>query len=123
MQPQTIMTLPSLSDSAQAMTVEQLYARLQPLTWPASPTFWNWAKTFRCEPLVIFEPATPDDCRLILELARREQRRVRAAGVGHSPSDLACTTEFMLRTTKMNRLISVRLPASLCSPFFRHICH
>ena len=46
-------------------------------------------------------------CQLILELARREGRRVRFAGVGHSPSDLACTKEYMLRTTKLNRVLEV----------------
>jgi len=46
-------------------------------------------------------------CRLILELARREGKTVRAAGVGHSPSDLACTSGYMVRLTKMNRLIQV----------------
>lgn len=32
---------------------------------------------------------------------------MRFAGVGHSPSDLACTADFMLRTVKMNKVLEV----------------
>lgn len=46
-------------------------------------------------------------CALIFELARREGKTVRAVGVGHSPSDLACTNEYMLRTTKLDRVLDV----------------
>lgn len=48
-------------------------------------------------------------CALILELARREGKTVRAVGVGHSPSDLACTNEYMLRTTKLDKVLEVSL--------------
>lgn len=69
--------------------------------------FTNWGQTFHCTPLAIFEPENEFQCELILELARREGKVVRAVGVGHSPSDLACTNGFMLRTTKMNRVLEV----------------
>lgn len=70
--------------------------------------FINWGRTFACAPLAIFEPESVDQCQLILELARRNRQVVRAVGVGHSPSDLACTSGYMLRTTKLNRLLEVR---------------
>jgi len=57
----------------------------------------------------VFEPENEFQCELVLELARREGKIVRAAGVGHSPSDLACTNEFMLRTEKLNRLLEVNV--------------
>lgn len=85
--------------------LEQLYGLLQPII--VSSKFANWSETFTCSPLAIFEPETEYHCELILELARREGRVVRAVGVGHSPSDLACTTGYMLRTTKLNRLLEV----------------
>ncbi|KAG2356800.1 L-gulonolactone D-arabinono-1,4-lactone oxidase [Suillus spraguei] len=93
-----------------AIPLPQLYDLLQPITVPnTSPKakFTNWGLTFTCTPLAVFEPTTELQCEFILELARREGRVVRAVGVGHSPSDLACTTGYMLRTTKLDRLLEV----------------
>jgi L-gulonolactone oxidase len=73
------------------------------------PRFTNWGRTFACAPLAIFEPENVHHCQLILDKARREHRVVRAVGVGHSPSDLACTSDYMLRTTKLNRLLEVNV--------------
>ncbi|PCH43020.1 L-gulonolactone/D-arabinono-1,4-lactone oxidase [Wolfiporia cocos MD-104 SS10] len=87
-----------------------LDARLAPITVPAgSPRarFVNWGRSYTCAPLAVFEPRTEYECELVLELARRERRPVRAAGVGHSPSDLACTDGYMLRTEKLSRVIEV----------------
>ncbi|KAK1232191.1 D-arabinono-1,4-lactone oxidase [Marasmius sp. AFHP31] len=89
---------------------QNLYETLRPctITTPSSgATFSNWADTFACKPLLVFEPEDEYQCELILELARREGKVVRAAGVGHSPSDIACTNEFLLRTTKLNRVLKV----------------
>ncbi|KAG6856844.1 hypothetical protein H0H87_012902 [Tephrocybe sp. NHM501043] len=88
--------------------LQNLYQLLQPVTVPStSPRakFSNWGKSFYCTPLAVFEPENEFQCELVLELARREGKIVKAVGVGHSPSDLACTNEYMLRTTKLNRLL------------------
>ncbi|KAG9311081.1 D-arabinono-1,4-lactone oxidase-domain-containing protein [Chiua virens] len=71
--------------------------------------FTNWGLTFSCAPLAIFEPENVDHCQLILDHARRHGRTVRAVGVGHSPSDLACTSGYMLRTLKLNRVLEVNV--------------
>ncbi|KAF8182879.1 L-gulonolactone D-arabinono-1,4-lactone oxidase [Pholiota molesta] len=79
-----------------AIALDTLYERLAPVTVPhhsKKARFTNWGQTFTCTPAA---------------LARREGKRVRVAGVGHSPSDLACTDEFMLRTTKLNKVFEVR---------------
>ncbi|KAI8972568.1 L-gulonolactone/D-arabinono-1,4-lactone oxidase [Trametes punicea] len=89
-----------------------LYELLAPVTVRAGhpkATFTNWGLSYTCTPLSVFEPETEDQCRLVLELARREGKTVRAAGVGHSPSDLACTAGFMLRTGKLNKVIEVNV--------------
>lgn len=91
--------------------LEDLYRLLQPITLPSTSSrarFSNWGQTYHCKPLAVFEPETEWQCELILELARREKKVVRAVGVGHSPSDLACTRGFMLRTEKFNRVLEVR---------------
>jgi L-gulonolactone oxidase len=88
-----------------------LYSLLEPcIITPSSPRakFANWSKTFHCTPLLVFEPSDVDQCRLIFQLARREQRSVRIIGEGLSPSDLACTSDYMLRTSKLNKLRVVR---------------
>lgn len=95
-----------------SLSTQSLYDALDEVTVPASSpraSFANWAKTYVCDPLAIFEPRTVHQCALILELARREGKTVRAVGVGHSPSDLACTNEYMLRTTKLDKITKVSL--------------
>jgi len=94
------------------LSTQSLYDILKDVTLPASSPharFTNWARTYVCSPLAVFEPWTVRQCALILELARREGKTVRAVGVGHSPSDLACTDEYMLRTTKLDRVLDVSL--------------
>ncbi|THG99118.1 hypothetical protein EW026_g3174 [Hermanssonia centrifuga] len=92
------------------ISLRDLYRLLDPVTVPAaSPraSFINWGLSYECTPLAVFEPETEHECELVLELARREGKTVRAAGVGHSPSDLACTSGYMLRTEKLNKIIQV----------------
>ena len=98
-----------MSSSAARPTLEQLYSLLDPITVPQHKArFTNWGRSYTCVPARVFEPENDVQCRLILELARRERMTVRAVGVGHSPSDLACTREFMIRMTKLNKVLEVR---------------
>lgn len=103
------MLSPTSTLNLSAIPLSQLYGLLQPITVSPNPKFANWSRTFTCSPLAVFEPTTELQCELILELARRENKVVRAVGVGHSPSDLACTTGYMLRTTKLDRLLEVSI--------------
>ena len=98
---------PSPSDPAR---VSELYTLLEPVAVRAdSPRarFTNWGLSFSCTPLAVFEPATEAQCEHILELARLEKKTVRVVGCGHSPSDLACTSGFMLRTERLDKVIEV----------------
>ena len=106
---------------------DTLYRLLEPVTVPsASPraSFINWGLSYECTPLAVFEPETEEQCELVLELARREGKTVRAAGVGHSPSDVACTSQFMLRTEKLSKIIevSVKFSCHTC-PYFHCAMH
>lgn len=93
-----------------SLSVDDLAKSLHRITVPASRSvFENWAGTFKCHPLAIFEPTNEEELRCIFELARREGRAVRAVGVGHSPSDLACTSGFMIRMCRMGAIAEVRL--------------
>ncbi|KAF9480619.1 L-gulonolactone D-arabinono-1,4-lactone oxidase [Pholiota conissans] len=100
-----------MADSTLAtLSLDNIYERLAPVTAPRyskTARFTNWGMSFTCTPAVVFEPEDEAQCVLILELARRQGKRVRVAGIGHSPSDLACTDEYMLRTTKLNKVLEV----------------
>ncbi|KAJ7634791.1 L-gulonolactone D-arabinono-1,4-lactone oxidase [Roridomyces roridus] len=89
-----------------ATTDDILLARTVPSSSPRAD-YINWGLAFRCRPLAIFEPENEHECELVLAHARREGRVLRAVGVGHSPSDLGCTGDFMLRMTKMNKVLEV----------------
>lgn len=44
----------------------------------------------------------------ILDMARQRNKRVKVVGGGHSPSDIACTDDFMIQMGKMNKVLKVR---------------
>ncbi|KAJ7777522.1 D-arabinono-1,4-lactone oxidase-domain-containing protein [Mycena maculata] len=77
----------------------------------AQPFFTNWGRTFECTPSALFRPSSVYQCRLALELAIRDGRVLRPVGVGHSPSDVACTRDYMLCMTRMNRVLEVDVNA------------
>lgn len=99
-----------------------LQAALHPISVSStSPlaTFSNWAKTFKCKPQRVFVPTTVLQCRQILELARREGARVHPVGVGHSPSDLACTNGWLVRTEELRGTVKV---STFFPSFFFRLC-
>lgn len=92
-------------------SLDELYRLLRPVTVDRSSSdavFQNWGRTFRCRPSSVFRPATEHQLELILELAHRERQTVRAVGIGHSPSDLACTSGFMIQMNRLDKIIEVR---------------
>jgi hypothetical protein len=89
---------------------------LEPITVPSrsvDATFSNWAKTFTCRPERVFEPTTVLHVRQVIELARREGATVHPVGVGHSPSDLACTKGWLMRMAGVKGNIKVST-SSVC---------
>jgi len=92
------------------LSTSELRTSVEPVSIPsAAPEaeFTNWAKTFRCRPQRVFAPTTVEQCRAIMELARREGARLHPVGVGHSPSDLACTNGWLLRMEGIKGFIGV----------------
>ncbi|KAM4680648.1 L-gulonolactone oxidase-like isoform 1-T1 [Amazona ochrocephala] len=69
--------------------------------------FQNWAKTYGCSPELYFQPTSVEEIREILDMARQRNKRVKVVGGGHSPSDIACTDDFMIQMGKMNRVLKV----------------
>jgi L-gulonolactone oxidase len=103
------------SDLASVST-QELRASIESVSIPTESSkaeFSNWAKTFRCKPQRVFAPTTVWECRSIIELARREGARLHPVGVGHSPSDLACTNGWLMRMEGLKGFIRVSVPSYL----------
>ncbi|XP_077978412.1 L-gulonolactone oxidase-like [Glandiceps talaboti] len=69
--------------------------------------FTNWAKTFSCVPELYFQPTSVDEIKQVLQQARTNNKKVKVCGYGHSPSDIACTTDYMICLDKFNQVIEV----------------
>jgi hypothetical protein len=57
------------------------------------------------EPLRIYEPQNLEEVIEIILEAEKHGMEVRAAGSGHSWSDVAVTTDFLVKTNKLNKVI------------------
>ncbi|CAK5271007.1 unnamed protein product [Mycena citricolor] len=101
----------SETSDVSSLSRAQLVAALEPIS-STRPSWSNWAQTFHCTPSARFAPRTVHECRLALELARRDGRVLRPVGIGHSPSDLACTRDYMLDMTRMNRVLEINAASS-----------
>jgi hypothetical protein len=103
--------MPAIPLPPSDISLDELYRLLQPVTVDRSSSaavFHNWGRTFRCRPSTVFRPETEHQLELILELACRERQTVRAVGIGHSPSDLACTSGYMIQMNRLDKIIEVR---------------
>ncbi|XP_073529935.1 L-gulonolactone oxidase-like isoform X1 [Phyllobates terribilis] len=69
--------------------------------------FQNWAQTYGSTPELYFQPSSVEEVKEILDLARQRSKRVKVVGGGHSPSDIACTDDFMIRLDKMNKILKI----------------
>ncbi|KAG1472052.1 hypothetical protein G6F56_001766 [Rhizopus delemar] len=86
--------------------LEQLEPELQGIAVDTYQ-FKNWSKTFSCSPELLFSPETENQVKKIILLASKFNKTLKAVGSGHSPSDLACSSGFMITLDRMNRLLNV----------------
>ncbi|WPG98781.1 putative d-arabinono-1,4-lactone oxidase [Acrodontium crateriforme] len=85
-------------------------ARLDPdVTFRASKshTHYTWAKTFQSRPELYLRPQNLEEIQKIVNLARRCRRRIVVVGCGHSPSDLTCTSSWMVNLDDFSRVVKV----------------
>lgn len=94
------------SPSLASLSTPSLRSSLLPIA-TLSETFTNWASTYRSLTTATFRPRTVEEVRRVVELARREGRECRAAGSGHSPSDLVCTEGFVVNVDRLGELLEV----------------
>jgi D-arabinono-1,4-lactone oxidase len=66
----------------------------------------TWAKTFYSRPELYIQPETVAEIQKAVTLARRCRRRLVVVGCGHSPSDLTCTSSWLMNLDNFNRILS-----------------
>ncbi|EDV28833.1 uncharacterized protein TRIADDRAFT_18858, partial [Trichoplax adhaerens] len=69
--------------------------------------FSNWAKTYQCQPELYFIPESIDQLRDVIKLATIHKKVVRVVGCGHSPSDITCTSDYMISMEKLSGILEV----------------
>jgi FAD-linked oxidoreductase len=73
---------------------------------PAMTASWkNWAGDQHCAPSQIARPTSEDELAQAVAQARARGLQVRAAGSGHSFTDIACTEGLLVDTSGMQRVI------------------
>jgi L-gulonolactone oxidase len=73
----------------------------------------NWAGDQRCRPVRIERPGDRGDLVEAVKRATAEGLTVRAAGSGHSFTDVACTGGVMLDLSRLDRIVDVDADAGL----------
>ena len=103
------MTAKPDSPSLTHLSVIDLHAQLAPIAFTKGrkAIFTNWASTFSSKTTATFRPRNVQEVRMVVELARREGKELRASGSGHSPSDLVCTDGYIINVDAMNQLLAV----------------
>ena len=67
----------------------------------------TWAKTFQSRPELYIRPESLEEVQKIVTLARRCRRRIVVVGCGHSPSDLTCTSSWMVNLDNYASVLKV----------------
>ena len=67
----------------------------------------TWARTFHSHPELYIQPQSLAEIQKTVKLARRCRRRVIVVGSGHSPSDLTCTSAWMVNLDGFARVLAV----------------
>ena len=65
----------------------------------------TWAQTFVSRPELYFQPSSVPELQKIVTLARRCRRRICVTGYGHSPSDLTCTSAWLVNLDNLDRVL------------------
>jgi D-arabinono-1,4-lactone oxidase len=67
----------------------------------------TWARTFHSRPELYIRPQSLPEIQKIVTLARRMRRRVVTVGCGHSPSDLTCTSAWMVNLDNFGDILHI----------------
>ncbi|KAI8249164.1 putative D-arabinono-1,4-lactone oxidase [Colletotrichum sp. SAR 10_77] len=67
----------------------------------------TWAKTFYSLPELYIQPESLAEIEKVVNLARKCRRRIVTTGCGHSPSNITCTSSWLVNLDNYNRILSV----------------
>ena len=67
----------------------------------------TWAGTFHSRPELYVQPESTEEIQKVITLARRCRRRIVTVGCGHSPSDLTCTSSWLVNLDKYDDILSI----------------
>ncbi|KAF2649807.1 D-arabinono-1,4-lactone oxidase [Lophiostoma macrostomum CBS 122681] len=67
----------------------------------------TWARTFHSRPELYIRPQSIPEIQKVVTLARRMRRRVVTVGCAHSPSDLTCTSAWMVNLDDYSQVLDV----------------
>ena len=67
----------------------------------------TWARTFHSRPELYIQPQSTEEIQKIVTLARRCRRRLVTVGCSHSPSDLTCTSSWLVNLDKYDKILSI----------------
>ena len=98
------------------MDLQRELARLQPaIPFRATSTHHHhtWARTFHSFPELYIQPQTSEELRKVITLARRCRRRITVVGCAHSPSDLTCTSSWLVNLDHFHELLDINKDTSV----------
>ncbi|KAL1900689.1 D-arabinono-1,4-lactone oxidase [Ceratocystis pirilliformis] len=67
----------------------------------------TWARTFSSLPELYIQPESLAEIEKVVNLARRCRRRLVTVGSGHSPSNITCTSSWLVNLDNYNKIISL----------------
>ncbi|ODV81123.1 D-arabinono-1,4-lactone oxidase [Suhomyces tanzawaensis NRRL Y-17324] len=65
----------------------------------------TWAGTYHCRPQAVFQPRTMAEIKELIHQARRHGKTIMTVGLGHSPSDLTMTKEWLCNLDHFNAVV------------------
>ena len=67
----------------------------------------TWARTFSSLPELFIQPESLVEVEKVVNLARKCRRRLVTTGCGHSPSNITCTSSWLINLDNFNKILSV----------------
>lgn len=67
----------------------------------------TWARTFSSLPELYIQPESLPEIEKVINLARKCRRRITSVGCGHSPSELTCTSSWLVNLDNYKRILSI----------------
>lgn len=92
------------------MDLQQELSRLDPAVpfrGTSTHQHHTWAKTFHSYPELYVQPQTSEELHKVITLARRCRRRITVVGCAHSPSDLTCTSSWLVNLDHFQDILDV----------------